>query len=116
MYSYHALITKVIDGDTVSATVDLGFDILHRINIRLYGINAPELHGATKEAGLKSKARLVELIENKMVIIESKSYNDEDKYGRSLAIIYKDNININDLLVKENLAVPYLLDIPNLSL
>ena len=42
MYEYSAKIRRVVDGDTVDITLDLGFDILYNNRIRLYGIDTPE--------------------------------------------------------------------------
>jgi micrococcal nuclease len=45
-YFYKAKIISVYDGDTVTAVIDLGFEITKKIKIRLYGINAPEIRKA----------------------------------------------------------------------
>ena len=42
MYEYKCDITRVVDGDTVDAEIDLGFDIIFKSRIRLYGIDTPE--------------------------------------------------------------------------
>ena len=42
MYNYNATCIKVVDGDTIDAEIDLGFDIKVTKRIRLGGINAPE--------------------------------------------------------------------------
>ena len=42
MYTYKAKCTRVVDGDTIDASIDLGFDITINKRIRLAGINAPE--------------------------------------------------------------------------
>ena len=42
MYRYNAKVTRVVDGDTVDAEIDLGFDITIKKRIRLAEINAPE--------------------------------------------------------------------------
>ena len=42
MYNYNAKCIKVVDGDTIDAEIDLGFDIKVTKRIRLAGINAPE--------------------------------------------------------------------------
>jgi len=57
-----------------------------------------------KELGLKAKARVIELILNKDVTLQSFK---TDKYGRYLANIYLGDINVNQLLITEGLAVPY---------
>ena len=42
MYTYKAKLQRVVDGDTIDATIDLGFDIFVKKRIRFAGINAPE--------------------------------------------------------------------------
>jgi micrococcal nuclease len=108
MYIYKAIVTSVHDGDTVRADIDLGFGIwIKNQPLRFYGINAPELKGETKEAALKTRDRLKELLLNKEIIIET--INDKkEKYGRWLAKITCNNILINELLIQEKLAVKYL--------
>jgi len=110
MFQYYARVLEVIDGDTIDAEIDLGFDISHKIRIRLHGINTPETRTRNKEEkakGLAAKARLKELIEGKIVFVETVK-DVTEKYGRFLAIIHdKDNININKLLISEGHAVQY---------
>lgn len=43
MYQYRLSDINIIDGDTIDATIDLGFSITLRERIRLYGINTPEV-------------------------------------------------------------------------
>ena len=73
MYIYKAKCIKVVDGDTVDAQVDLGFDIHKIIRIRLVGINAPESRTRDLEEkvrGLAAKARVKELLkEHKNIFI-----------------------------------------------
>lgn len=124
-YIYNAEVIRVVDGDTVIANVDVGFDMWKRCNIRLHGINTPETRTRDlneKTKGLEAKDRLIELLseyDNKFVL-ESKGL---DKYGRSLGVLwtgYHDvetypgisgdrpvNISINDLLVIEGHATEY---------
>ena len=74
MYTYQAQVTRVVDGDTIDALVDLGFDIHKSIRIRLVGMNAPESRTRDleeKKLGLAAKARLIEILqsnENKFVL------------------------------------------------
>ena len=65
MYIYSAKCLKVVDGDTIDARVDLGFDTFKKIRIRLVGINAPESRTRDleeKERGLAAKARVKQLM------------------------------------------------------
>ena len=41
-YTFNAKLIRVVDGDTVWAHVDLGFDIWKKVNVRLHGIDTPE--------------------------------------------------------------------------
>ena len=107
MYNYKAHIKAVYDGDTVTAVVDLGFLHYQEMKLRLYGIDTPELRGAEREEGLKVRDIVREMILDKEVEIHS--YKDKQgKYGRYLATIIVDGININQWLVDNGHAEPYL--------
>lgn len=111
MYEYKAIVKEVYDGDTITAIVDLGFRNQTTIKFRLLGINTPELEKATKEAGLKSRDRLRELILGKEVIIKTRK-DKQEKYGRWLGEIFMpDNttISINQMLINEGLAIPFMI-------
>jgi micrococcal nuclease len=112
IFEYSARATRVVDGDTVWLDVDLGFGIHTNSDFRLYGINTPEVIGATRTAGLASKAELERLLTLGSLRIETHKADESDKYGRWLANLYvkqKDGteLNINDLLVKGSFAKPY---------
>ena len=65
MYTYRAKLIRVIDGDTIDAIIDLGFDVWVKKRIRLNGIDAPETRTKNlteKEHGLKTKAFLEEIM------------------------------------------------------
>ena len=107
MYEYRATIIKAYDGDTVTAEIDLGFNIKITEKLRLLRINTPELRGDERELGLISRDRLREKILGREVIIKTKK-DKKGKYGRYLAeIIFETEdglINVNDWLVTEGLA------------
>ncbi len=104
MYVYNARITSVYDGDTVTADVDLGFSVwAHGEKLRLYGINTPEVRGEEREQGLVSRDWLRDKLVGKDVLIRTLK-DKKGKYGRYLAEIYLDGVNINDQLVAEGLA------------
>ena len=113
MYRYKAEVTKIVDGDTIDAKIDLGFDIYTNKRIRLAGINAPESRTRNleeKKLGLAAKERLTEILDSGNLEIESKELG---KYGRVIGVlhVYPDSldlpINVNETLVNEGHAVEY---------
>ena len=62
MYKIDKTDISVYDGDTITVTIDLGFNIKKREKIRFYGINAPELKGVERSDGMISKTFLKSLI------------------------------------------------------
>lgn len=109
LYKYKAFITKVYDGDTITANVELGLDAqLNKQKFRLWGINAPEVRGLTKEAGYASRDFLRERILDKEVILETIK-DKKGKYGRYIAKVWfldgDEWVCANDLLVSEGHAV-----------
>ena len=65
LYYYNAKLDRVVDGDTIDAMVDLGFNTWKHVRIRLNGIDAYESRTRDldeKEKGLKAKARVEELL------------------------------------------------------
>ena len=115
MYTYNALVTSVYDGDTVTATIDLGFNIsIVKAKLRLFGINTPEIRGgteATKTAGRESRDYVKDKILGKTVRILSVG---KGKYGRYLATIWPiseegavSEESLNDELIRLGLAEKY---------
>ena len=97
MHEYKAEIDRVVDGDTVDVSIDLGFDIWYKARVRLAGIDAWESRTKDleeKEKGLAAKARLKELVDGKEVILRT-SKDSKGKFGRVLAdvILPEDQTN-----------------------
>jgi micrococcal nuclease len=96
----------VYDGDSVTLDISLGFDITIKQKVRLLGIDTPEIRGKERLDGLIARDRLRELIDGKDIIIVT--HKDRGgKYGRLLATIYLDGVDINQQLVDEGLAEVY---------
>ena len=102
----------MVDGDTLDAFIDLGFNVIVRKRIRFYGINAPESRTRDleeKKRGLAAKARLKEMLgqnENKFVL----QSHGVGKYGRCLGelfLSYGDDKSIQNLLIEEGHGVEY---------
>src|SRR6266516_1407728 len=83
MYDYPATVVRVVDGDTVHLSVDLGFYVeLHDRSVRIAHIDAPEL---TTDAGKTAKIYAQELLPvGSRVTLYS---HELDKYGRVLGTI-----------------------------
>lgn len=106
LYQYKIKVLKVVDGDTIDACIDLGFDTFVNKRIRLYGIDAPETRTRDKlekARGKESKKFLSELIANKDNIYLNSM--DIGKYGRVIGEIFIDGKNINNKMVAEGHAV-----------
>ena len=68
LFYYGAKSFRVIDGDTLDMTIDLGFGVMIEHRVRLYGINTPESHGRTPEPekakGIAAKDALSAFLHN----------------------------------------------------
>ena len=106
MYEYQGTILRVVDGDTVDAEVDLGFDVRFTMRLRLFGINAPEMK---TPAGPLAKEHLDELLGDEVITVRTKK-DKQEKYGRYLAtLILADGTNVNLEMIADGHAVVYLL-------
>ena len=107
-YVYRAKLVKVVDGDTVDALIDVGFNIWFKKRIRYKGIDTWESRTRDldeKKKGLAAKARNKELLEsvsNKSGYFRIKSYGT-GKYGRVLADIYIQDSDYNHIWVNKQL-------------
>jgi micrococcal nuclease len=108
-YFYRAKLIRVIDGDTIDANIDLGFDVSIQRRIRLWGIDAAETRTKNlqeKADGLEVLARLKHILSSNDNIFYVRSLGI-DKYGRCLGEIYIQDININKQLLAEGLVKVY---------
>ena len=116
-YIYRAKLDRVVDGDTVDALIDVGFDIWFKKRIRFKGLDTWESRTRNleeKALGLKAKARTKELLEkvsSKSGYFRIKSYG-LGKYGRVLADVFimdkeGKQWNINQTLISEGHAYIY---------
>jgi len=102
---------KVYDGDTITIACGLppyepGKPI-YRWSVRLRGIDAPEMRTKCvneKGCAMLAKEMMAAQVLDKVVTLENVSY---DKYGRVLADVFVDSVNVTDRLLANNLAVPY---------
>lgn len=86
---------KVIDGDTISIRGE---------NIRVLGINAPELRGQCREEkvrALRARSRLTSLLKDSNVVIDRDGF---DRYRRTLASVSVSGVPVGEILRREGLA------------
>ena len=116
-YIYRGKLERVVDGDTIDALIDVGFDIWIKKRIRYSGIDTWESRTRDleeKAKGLEAKARNKELlieISSKSGYFRLKSYG-VGKYGRVLGEIFIQDSNdnticINNQLISEGHAYVY---------
>ena len=110
MYRYKINVTRVVDGDTVDADIDLGFGMAYKKQrIRLMGIDTPESRTrdlTEKFYGKASKANLVKILEDKEIQLVS---HDKGKFGRILGELFigDSKYSINQQQIDEFHAVAY---------
>jgi len=116
-YIYRAKLDRVVDGDTVDAMIDLGFDTHVKRRIRFKGLDTWECRTRNleeKKKGLAAKARTTELlteVTDKPDYFRVKSHG-VGKYGRVLGELFVrdkngNQININETLIEEGHAYSY---------
>lgn len=90
VWLYEATCLRHIDGDTSLMDIDQGMNHWARNQyIRYAGINAPEMHGATKPAAEAALAYLETLLPaGAQAWLATVEYHEFEKYGRVLAYVY----------------------------
>lgn len=108
---YQAIVTKVYDGDTITVDLDMGLRVWQKkVDVRLYGMNAPELRGATHDQGIVSRDALRSILPiDSSVTIVSHAY---EKYGRVLGtVVNKDGVDCTQWMLAHGYAVPLAYDL-----
>jgi micrococcal nuclease len=111
MYKYNAVVTRVVDGDTLDLDIDLGLHVHIHERVRLAEIDTPEIFGVKKESpeyalGMQAKERVEDLVLNKPVIIETIK-DKKGKYGRYIVHLWtNDDLEntLSEILINEGLG------------
>lgn len=104
MYTYQCNTIRVIDGNTVDAIIDLGFNVTIRQRIKLYGANVQDIRSldeAEKAQALASKNRLTELLGSEFIC--ETILNKRGKAGRIMGNLYTVDSQGNKNSVSEQL-------------
>jgi len=106
-------VLKVVDGDTIDADIDLGFDISLTKRIRLAGIDTPESRTTDayeKKLGLEVKDWLKERLNfAKDILIKTELPDSTEKYGRIIGHLFinGEETSINNQMISEGYAWEY---------
>jgi micrococcal nuclease len=101
-YIRNATVLNVVDGDTLDAFVDCGYNIWTKQRFRLLGIDTPE----RGQLGFKEATAYVEeRVLGKDVLIQS---SKSDSFGRYLATVFYEGHTINLELLEKGHAVAYV--------
>ena len=129
---------RVLDGDTISVVLELGFDMSFGPKaLRFFGLNAPEIHDTDPAIQKRAKAAM-DFVSSRLlpsgptavvpkVKVETKKPDSSDKFGRILATVFYQNppaipagakkgtkpveqpwVNLNNELLAAGLAKPYM--------
>ena len=108
-------LSQYFDGDTFDCYLDLGCNVTKRERVRLAGINTPEMYGELRLKGLAAKVRLAEILKaaSHVSVATSKAMPfshrpSYDGFGRYLATVFADGVNVNQVLLDEGLATTYV--------
>jgi len=110
-------INRVVDGDTIDVTIDLGFDLYKKERVRVAGIDTPEKRTRDleeKALGLDATDYLKKKLEDTIAGDEELTIRTElkggmGKYGRLLGWLYigEDTLSINETMITEGYAWAY---------
>ena len=110
-------INRVVDGDTIDVTIDLGFDLYKKERVRIAGVDTPEKRTRDleeKELGIDATNWMKENLEGAIdgddeLTIRTELKGGVGKYGRLLGWLYvgDEEISLNELMIQEGYAWAY---------
>ena len=117
-YNFRVIeINKVLDGDTIDVTIDLGFDLYKKERVRIAGVDTPEKRTRNleeKALGLDATEWLKDKLEGAIngdddLIIRTELDGGVGKYGRLLGWCYIGDsvVSLNEQMIDQGYAWPY---------
>ena len=110
-------INRVVDGDTIDVTIDLGFDLMKKERVRIAGVDTPEKRTRDKEEkvlGIDATNWMKEKLEGAIkgdeeLTIRTELKGGMGKYGRLLGWLYigEDTVSLNEQMITEGYAWAY---------
>ena len=117
-YNFRVIkINRVVDGDTIDVTIDLGFDLYKKERVRVAGVDTPEKRTRDleeKALGIDATNWIKEKLKAAIdgdddLIIRTELVGGTGKYGRLLGWLYigDGSLSINEQMITEGYAFPY---------
>ena len=110
-------INRVVDGDTIDVTIDLGFDLFKKERVRVAGVDTPEKRTRDleeKELGIEATNWLKEKLDGAIsgdddLVIRTELVGGMGKYGRLLGWLYIGDaaVSLNEMMIEEGYAWEY---------
>jgi len=110
-------INRVLDGDTIDVTIDLGFDLYKKERVRVAGVDTPEKRtkdDEEKALGYDATHWLEEKLDGAIkgeddLIIRTELVGGVGKYGRLLGWLYIGDaeVSLNEQMIEEGYAWAY---------
>ena len=110
-------VDKVLDGDTIDVTIDLGFDLFKKERVRIAGVDTPEKRTRDleeKELGIDATNWLKKELEDVLdgddeLIIRTELVGGVGKYGRLLGWLYvgDEQVSLNEQMIEQGYAWEY---------
>ena len=117
-YNFRVIkVDKVLDGDTIDVTIDLGFDLYKKERVRVAGVDTPEKRTRNleeKELGIDATNWLKKELEDVLagddeLIVRTELHGGVGKYGRLLGLLYvgDETVSLNEQMITQGYAHPY---------
>ncbi len=117
-YNFRVIkINRVVDGDTIDVTIDLGFDLYKKERVRIAGVDTPEKRTRDleeKELGIDATNWLKEKLDGAIsgdddLVIRTELVGGVGKYGRLLGWLYigDSNLSLNEMMIEQGYAWAY---------
>ena len=110
-------VNRVVDGDTIDVTIDLGFDLFKKERVRIAGVDTPEKRTRDldeKELGIDATNWMKEKLEGAIageddLVIRTELVGGMGKYGRLLGWLYvgDSELSLNEIMIEEGYAWAY---------
>ena len=117
-YNFRVIeVNRVVDGDTIDVTIDLGFDLYKKERVRVAGVDTPEKRTRDleeKELGIEATNWIKEKLDGAIsgdddLVIRTELVGGMGKYGRLLGWLYigDSELSLNEIMIEEGYAWAY---------